>query len=245
MRWPLAMAVLLAGLALPSSLNAQRMGAVRSFAARPARVGSAFAAIRPAPHPVRPGMPRPARWGNRLPRWNLGSYPSSIPNSGYFPGTPCLTNPSYAGSFFCRQYLPRYGYSPLLSGFVPWFSFGPGEYPSEEQAPQQPAPNQEAALARQVDRLTDEVELLREEQASRTPPPAPSASVPEEKPLPTVLVYRDGHQGEVQSYAIQGKTLYVFAGETTRRIPLTDLDLEASQKRNEERGVDFISPDLR
>ena len=86
--------------------------------------------------------------------------------------------------------------------------------------------------------------MLRLDQASRQPP-APAAAVsPEEKPPATVLVYQDGRQREVQNYAIQGETLYVFAGATTRRIRLADLNLEATQKLNEERGVEFSSPGL-
>jgi len=243
MKCRLAMSIVLAGLAVPSSLDAQRMGAVRSFAARPLIRGTTVTAVRPTPRPVRPGTPKPGPLGARRPRLGPGSYPS-VPNSGYFPGTPCLTNPSYAGSFFCQQYLPRNGFSPLLSGFLSWFPFVPQEYPSEEQVPPPPVPDQETALARQVDRLTDEVEMLRLDQASRQPPPPAVAVNPEEKPPATVLVYQDGRQREVQNYAIQGETLYVFAGETTRRIHLADLNLEATQKLNEERGVEFTSPGL-
>jgi hypothetical protein len=64
------------------------------------------------------------------------------------------------------------------------------------------------------------------------------------KPLPTILVYRDGHQGEVQNYAILGQTLWVFGDQTTRRISLADLDLQATKRLNDERGVDFTSPDM-
>jgi hypothetical protein len=77
----------------------------------------------------------------------------------------------------------------------------------------------------------------------RPHPAAPPAAV-QEKPAATILVYRDGHQGEVQNYAILRQTLWVFAGETTRRVSLADLDLQATKRLNDERGVDFFSPDL-
>jgi hypothetical protein len=160
-------------------------------------------------------------------------------NSGYWPGTPCLTNPGYAGSFFCRQYLPRPGFS-FLPVFVPAFWYAPSEYPSQEEVPA-PVPEQETAIARQVERLTEEVELLRRERPSPAALP-PAAAAPQEKPVPAVLVYRDGHQGEVENYAVLGQTLYLFAAQTTRRIPLADLDLEATQTLNKERGVDFVPP---
>lgn len=63
-----------------------------------------------------------------------------------------------------------------------------------------------------------------------------------EKLPTTLLVYRDGHQMEVQDYAIQGKTLWVFADQRTRQVPLADLDLAATHRINVERGVDFDTP---
>lgn len=77
------------------------------------------------------------------------------------------------------------------------------------------------------------------------------ASIPEEpkeEPVtvqaPTVLVFKDGHQSDVLNYAIVGDTLFDFAPDHTRRIPLTDLDLIATHKANDDRGVDFqIPPD--
>lgn len=235
MRRLLAIAVLLAGLALPSSLEAQRVGAARSFAASPARVGPAFTAIRPARTAF---GARYARSGGVRDRHQL--------DLGAFPGTPCITNPSYAGSFFCRQYFPSRGFS-FQPVYWPSFWYAPAEYPSEEGAVA-PAPEQDRALAGQVERLANEVEQLREEQASLGALPAPGAAPQagvEEKPLAAVLVYRDGHQSEVQDYALLGQTLWVFAGPATRRIPLADLNLEATAKANEERGVDLVLSPLR
>jgi hypothetical protein len=56
-----------------------------------------------------------------------------------------------------------------------------------------------------------------------------------------VLVFRDGHQQEVENYAIAGNKLIVL-GEKTERIQLSDLDLNATAKANEDRGVDFKMP---
>ena len=59
----------------------------------------------------------------------------------------------------------------------------------------------------------------------------------------TVLVFKDGHKAEVENYAIVGTTLFDFGGEgRTRKIRLADLDLTATQKVNDERGVDFHVP---
>jgi hypothetical protein len=63
-----------------------------------------------------------------------------------------------------------------------------------------------------------------------------------EKLPTTVLVYRDGHQLEVQNYAIQGKTLWVFLDQRTRQVPLAELDVAATERVNGDRGVDFVAP---
>lgn len=61
----------------------------------------------------------------------------------------------------------------------------------------------------------------------------------------TVLVFRDQHKQEVQNYAIVGQTLWNFAPQHTQKIPLSDLDLPATTKANDERGVDFRLPGAR
>jgi len=79
--------------------------------------------------------------------------------------------------------------------------------------------------------------------------PVESASVapqPEAPPAPdqpqTVLVFKDGHQLEVENYAIVGSTLYDLTEGQRRKIPLSDLDLDATTKQNDERGIDFQVP---
>jgi len=87
--------------------------------------------------------------------------------------------------------------------------------------------------------------MMREDQAlrdSRGAPPAEPLAAAEEKPPATLLVYRDGHQMEVQDYAILGKTLWVFSAQITRQVPLTDLDLAATERVNGDRGVNFVAP---
>jgi hypothetical protein len=77
------------------------------------------------------------------------------------------------------------------------------------------------------------------------PPPAIASQSNREndaKPIdPTVLVFLDGHQQEVTNYAIVGQTVYVF-DKRTQKIALTDLDVAATIKLNDDRGVDFQVP---
>jgi hypothetical protein len=57
----------------------------------------------------------------------------------------------------------------------------------------------------------------------------------------TVLVFRDQRQQEVRNYAIVGQTLWSF-GPRTQKIPLADLNLAATTKANDDRGLTFRVP---
>ena len=67
-------------------------------------------------------------------------------------------------------------------------------------------------------------------------------SSPEQPPIATTLVFKDGHQIEVGNYAIVAQTLYDLTSGHPRKIALSDLDLSATQKQNEDRGVIFQLP---
>jgi len=58
----------------------------------------------------------------------------------------------------------------------------------------------------------------------------------------TVLVFKDGHRSDVVNYAIVGDALFDFAEGRARKILLADLDLAATRKANDDRGVDFQIP---
>lgn len=81
---------------------------------------------------------------------------------------------------------------------------------------------------------------------SRVYHPAPNQATvpaPEERMAPAiVLIYKDGHQREVQNYAIVGNYIYDMAGFVAQKIPLADLNLKATLNANDERGTDFSLP---
>jgi hypothetical protein len=60
--------------------------------------------------------------------------------------------------------------------------------------------------------------------------------------IPVVLVYRDGHQQEVMNYAIVGPTLFDLGTFVAHKIPLAELNLKATIKANDDRGVEFSVP---
>jgi hypothetical protein len=69
---------------------------------------------------------------------------------------------------------------------------------------------------------------------------ADAAAVPDQPR--TVLVFKDGHQLEVQNYAIVGSMLYDLTPGHRAKIALADLDLTATTKQNDDRGIDFQLP---
>jgi hypothetical protein len=58
----------------------------------------------------------------------------------------------------------------------------------------------------------------------------------------TVLVFKDGHTAEIHNYAIIGTTLWNLSESSARKIPLGDLDLDATVKANDDRGMSFKVP---
>jgi hypothetical protein len=68
-------------------------------------------------------------------------------------------------------------------------------------------------------------------------PPAPVANQPT-----TLLIFKDGHKQEVSNYAIVGSTLYDLSDGRTRKVQLAELDLLATVKENDQRGVEFELP---
>jgi hypothetical protein len=134
----------------------------------------------------------------------------------------------------------------------PYYGYGLG-YSS--YSPSSGAQDDRSDLARQIDDLSEEVQRLRQRQEESAYEP-PQIGAPENnatgmalrisaesrKDLPTILVFRDQRIQEVQNYAIMGNDLVVVGDQRSTKIPLERLDLAATAKLNDERGVDFIVP---
>jgi hypothetical protein len=99
-------------------------------------------------------------------------------------------------------------------------------------------------LQEEIGRLREEVSGLRAQQESRERPTQSESEAPlkAEMHAETVLVFRDKHTQEVQNYAIVGNTVWVFDQTRAAKFSLADLDIPATTKANEDRGIDFKAP---
>ena len=133
-------------------------------------------------------------------------------------------------------------------GYPAWYNadyaYSQDMYSSRESSEYSALYQQNQERARELDRLSDEVERLRDEQQSRSAAPAPRPE-PRSKPEPhelTVLVFRDQHRQEVENYAIVGQTIWIFSEKRATKVPLSSLDVDATSKANYERGLEFRVP---
>jgi hypothetical protein len=150
---------------------------------------------------------------------------------------------------------PYYGYGEVLNEGRDGSLEGAGtfEHPQSQQTEAEPPaptvferrPSQGygAAGNRGDDsRYGDHYLDARERDARQPEPSAPEPRV--EDNVSTVLIFRDGHRDEIKNYAIMGTTLFVFAGPH-RKIPLAELDLDATVRENDDRGIEFQVPTSR
>jgi len=73
-------------------------------------------------------------------------------------------------------------------------------------------------------------------------PADPPAETPVSDQPQTLLVFKDGHQLEVQNYAVIGDTLYDLTLGRHHKISLAELDLASTATQNDDRGIDFRLP---
>jgi hypothetical protein len=134
-----------------------------------------------------------------------------------------------------------YGYPWLYGGIYDpyWWWDSASNYDQEQQY--------EIGLANEMNQQSLEEQSVRrqvdQDVYAKSAPPYPPRNTERTEVVPdTVLVFRDQHKQDVQNYAIVGQTLWNFAPQRTQKIPLADLDLPATTKANDERGVDFRLP---
>jgi hypothetical protein len=153
-----------------------------------------------------------------------------------------MGNPFYhhRGVYGRWSYYPYYPYA----AYYPYYGwYNDPLYDSEDQdsyasyqAPSYAAPyRDDSGVERDLDQLNRKIDRLQADVEAR------NRTKPDLEPA-TALVFRDQHVEEVRNYAIAGGTLWVLNEQAAKKIPLAQLDLAATVKMNDERGVDFQVP---
>ena len=107
--------------------------------------------------------------------------------------------------------------------------------------------DRQLALAEEMDQRSLEQQRFREQQdqdvdassSASSSPDRASGNETNEPGQASVLVFRDQRREEVHNYAIVGQTLWIFSPQRTEKIPLAEIDVAASAKANQDRGVEF------
>lgn len=237
---------------LPVAAHGQRaMGGGRAVA--PPMRGSGFGA-RPAPAVRFAPTPQaiPANRGFITPGFHSRVvfphqrivFHSHFHNRPFFPSGVCF-NGGFGGPFFCGNGFFNSGF--IGAGYVAAPYIGSGyPYPAEYAYTPPPQPvvvddSNSRELSLEVERLSDQVQLMRDEQKLRDErnqqPGKPQENLPN-----TVIVLRNGSQLSVRNYAIIGPTMWILNESTAKKIPLSDLDLPATETANARNGIEFRLP---
>jgi hypothetical protein len=149
---------------------------------------------------------------------------------------------SYGYGRNCSWYGCGWGYPYLGGGIDPyWWWNNDSSFDYDQQY--------QTGLANEMNQRSLDEQRMRQQGDqdiyARSAPPPPREKESIEAVPATVLVFRDEHKQEIHNYAIVGPTLWNFAPEHTQKIPLSDLDLPATTKANDERGVSFRLPGAR
>jgi hypothetical protein len=149
---------------------------------------------------------------------------------------------NYCYGYGCRSgYIYPYAYGGYYDPYWFWDDGSSYDNDYDQNVADASAMNQQSL---------EEQQMLRQEEMdgdqdlyARSAPRVATTEEPGASIIPaTILVFRDQHKQEIQNYAIVGQTLWNFASPHTEKIPLTDLDLAATMKANDERGLTFRVP---
>jgi hypothetical protein len=153
----------------------------------------------------------------------------------------------HRGHGFRRGFYP-YGAYPYYGWYSPFlWDEDRSSYDSRDDSRERYMDAQYQTSA-EINRLANDVEDLRQERWSGAGEQLPrqtvqpQAEVKTEPDLPVILVFLDKHIQEIRNYAVANEMVVAFDGTRTRKYPLMDIDLAATMKLNDERGVNFDVP---
>jgi hypothetical protein len=163
-------------------------------------------------------------------------------HTGFVPNRFFFHNGFRHRGFFFSSF-PGWGYGWGYASYPLYYSGNSYAGDENAYASANAAYEQNREMQSEISRLSDEIERLRDEQESHYALPTPRPQAEKLEPHePTTLVFRDQHKQEVQNYAIVGQSLWVFNEQKATKIPLSSLDLDATRRVNEDRGIEFQMP---
>lgn len=235
---------------LSLSAHAQRamagrsMGSMGGRAVAPARPA---APARMAPGGMAPGRVGPARIAPsrgvavRRPFANhvviTTGFPFHSPFFGRCFGVPCRNR-----FFFSNPFLFGAGFGYPYYGYIPGFDTPYAGSAPEQQPVVAPENGNDIQTAVALQRLSDQVESMREEQYRQARSSGASISAHQPDGAAT-FVFRDGRRLVTQNYAIAGQTLWILSEHTARKVSLADLDARATDQVNAANGIDLHIPE--
>jgi hypothetical protein len=152
-----------------------------------------------------------------------------------------LVNPFYGSTYYVPYAYPVY-VMPTYDGSA----YGSSIEDMQPAVSERAGPDAAEEVRRELESLRSTVRDYRDELRAKhvTEQPAPQAepAQPAASQPQTVLVFKDGRQAAVGNYAIVGGTLYDLSEGRTKKVALAELDLAATVKQNDERGVEFRLP---
>ncbi len=205
------------------------------------------------PWGYRPSHVPSGGWGNaqrfsHLPYQPPMSY--SCGGAGLICGPTTIVNRKHhhgrGGSFYGGY--PGYGgyyYTPYYPVYA--MEYGTGSYAEPAYEPAEPEAEPPAPTIFERRPTTRPYAREEAQQDYRAP-----AAQPEQPPLnsnigvgaqdTTTLVFRDGHKFDIHNYAIVGGAIFNFDGTGPFKTQLSEVDVPATIKLNEEQGVIFKLP---
>jgi len=159
-------------------------------------------------------------------------------NHFFFPGCFGCVSPFFFGSgfFFGDPFFPGY-WPAAYPAYAPGYAYAP---PPDQPVVASSDNGSNAELAVEVERLSDEVAGLREENRRAA---AANNSITVTEPVATVsFIFRNGQKVSAKNYAIAGDTLWVLDEHAARKFALSDLDIPATQQTNAANGVEIHFP---
>lgn len=197
--------------------------------------------------------------GTRYSGYQRGSHGSSwgyVPNRGNRDHDGYRHNRRYYGGYYYPYYYGYYGapfYYESDNSDLP----GAGTFNTGQGYVEEPPPGYELrprsdyiyvpkagnnSVRDKQDRYGEHYTDSREGAANTEPAHTTlSANGNENSDVTTVLIFKDGYQREVSNYAIMGQYIFVFSGDR-RKIPFSEIDVDATKKANENRGNEFNIP---